>query len=383
MARSRALAVVVLLATVSVACGDGGSPLAPTPTPVTPVPTDFVGRVLAEDTNQPLVGVTVTIISSVRTGESTQTDPAGQYLFPQFDGDEMHIRLEKDGYETVEVTVSRQTATTLLSPTPVEVIITVELPYPEDANFNRGVSGVIVSCPKGCDNHQRGGTTDHLGRVVLTGTPPLTIRTEKSGYVSVERQVTTDSTVAIGHEWPLEVREVIRRLELTDAITGGELLLVWADTRYFTGGSRGGLFKCYTTSQAVLVREWRGRDFMINTLIHELVHAWQGRNSGRPPCYTEGWYLSVTGRAWVAATELDMDPETGPGPIPDFDEKIYGGQRPLSEIPHENHAALLADWYMGARWGRNPGSMTKDDWYQLAPHRSHELEHGFGPPRSQ
>ena len=261
---------------------------------------------------------------------------------------------------------------------PTEITITVELPYPEDANFNRGVSGITVTCLNGCEDQQVG-TTDHLGQVILTGNTPLTIRAEKSGYVSVERQVTIEnSTVAIGHEPPPEVEEVIRRLRLTDAVNSGELMIIWADTRYFTGPSLGGLFECYnTTSQAVLVREWRERDFMINTLIHELTHAWQGRNSTRPPCYTGGWYLSASGQAWVAATELDLKEV---GPIPGFDDDTGYG-KPLSEIPHENHAALHADWYMGSSWGRDPGSVTKADFYRLAPHRSRYLEDRFGPPR--
>ena len=261
---------------------------------------------------------------------------------------------------------------------PTEITITVELPYPEDANFNRGVSGITVTCLNGCEDQQVG-TTDHLGQVILTGNTPVTIRAEKSGYVSVERQVTTDSTVAIGHEWPVEVRGVIRQLKLTDIINSGELLLIWADTRYFTGPGHGGQFNCYnTTSQAVLVREWRGRDFMINTLIHEMTHAWQGRNSTRPPCDTkEGWYESESGQAWIAATEQDLQEV---GPISGFDDGTSYG-KPLSEVPHENQAALYADWYMGTRWGRNPGSVTKADFYRLAPHRSQYLEDRFGPPR--
>ena len=268
---------------------------------------------------------------------------------------------------------------TPVTPTPVveEITITVELPYPRDANFNRGVSGVTVTCLNGCENRPVG-TTDNLGQVTLIGTPPLTVRAEKSGYVSVERRVTTgNTTVAIGHEWPAEARGAIRQLELTNIVDSGELLLIWADTRYFTGPSHGGQFNCYHSNQVVSVREWRGRDFMINTVIHELMHAWQGRNSTSPPCdTTEGWYRSESGQAWIAATEKDLQEV---GPIPGFDDDLDRGT-PLSDIPNENQASFYADWYMGTNWGRNPGSVTKADFYRLAPHRSRYLEDRFGPP---
>ena len=269
-----------------------------------------------------------------------------------------------------------------LAPTPVvefvEVAFTVELPYPEDANFNPGISGVTVTCLNGCEDQQVG-TTDNLGRVTLTGSTPLTIRAEKSGYVSVERQVTIgNTTVAIGHQWPTEARGVIRQLGLTNIVDSGELLLIWADTRYFTGPSHGGQFNCYNSQvMSVSVREWRGRDFMLNTLIHELAHAWQGQNSTRPPCDTrEGWYRSESGQAWIAATEKDLQEV---GPIPGFDDNPHSGKT-LSEIPHENQATFYADWCMGTSWGRNPGSVTKADFYRLAPHRSQYLEDRFGPP---
>ena len=267
---------------------------------------------------------------------------------------------------------------------PTEITITVELPYPEDANFNPGVSGVEVTCLSGCEDRQVK-TTDFLGQVELTGHLPLTVRAERSGYVTVERQVTTSSgtVVAIGHQPPPEAVEAIRQLGLEEAIASGELLIVWADTRYFTGPSRGGQFFCNsrgTRPPAVLVREWRGRDFMVNTLIHELVHAWQGRNSNNPPCdVIEGWRNSPSGRAWIEATRRDIREV---GPIPGFDDDTHRGT-PLSEIPHENHATLVADWCMGTSWGRNPGSVTKDDFYQMAPHRSREMEEKFGPPCSR
>ena len=258
-----------------------------------------------------------------------------------------------------------------------DVTITVELPYPQHADVNRGISEVIVTCLSGCEGQQVQ-ITDDRGKVTLTGIPPITIRAEKLDHVSIERQVATGSTVAMGHQWPEEVKEAIRQLELTDVVDAGELLLIWADTVYFTGPSHGGNYNCYAPNKAVLVRNWRGRDFMLNTLIHELVHAWQGRNSTKPPCDTnEGWRQSESGKAWIEATEKDLEEV---GPIPGFDDNPHNGKT-LSEVPQENQATLYADWHMGSRWGRNPGTVTKADFYRMAPHRSQYLESYFGPPR--
>ena len=131
MANPRGTAFV-LLATLLVACN--GSPTAPspiTPPPVTPppvTPEDFSGQVLTpSDRDRPrsyseaVAGVTVTIIAGPRTGENVLTTPSGQYTFPEVDGDELEIRLEKDGYEPKEVIVHRRRATVLRDdPVPLE-----------------------------------------------------------------------------------------------------------------------------------------------------------------------------------------------------------------------------------------------------------------------
>ena len=126
MARLRGTALL-LLATLTVACE--GSPTAPLPTPPTPVtPENFSGQVLTPShRDQPrsyskaVEGVTVTIIAGPRSGENVSTTPSGQYTFPEVDGDELHIRLEKEGYETKEVIVHRSRATVLRDdPVPLE-----------------------------------------------------------------------------------------------------------------------------------------------------------------------------------------------------------------------------------------------------------------------
>ena len=76
---------------------------------------DFAGRVyvpgplpqVTRDGAQPIAGVTVTIMSGPRSGESTVTDAAGQYLFQNIDEDELHLLAEKDGFEPKEVIVHR------------------------------------------------------------------------------------------------------------------------------------------------------------------------------------------------------------------------------------------------------------------------------------
>ena len=46
-------------------------------------------------------------------GDEVQTNHNGRYTFPEVDGDELHIRLEKDGHEPKEVIVHRMRRTTL------------------------------------------------------------------------------------------------------------------------------------------------------------------------------------------------------------------------------------------------------------------------------
>ena len=118
--------VLVLLAGTAwaTACGDGATE---PPTVVPVVAPDFFGQVLipvyqrSRDQSEPVEGVTVTIIAGPRSGESVQTNLNGQYIFPEFDGDEIHIRLEKAEYEPKEVIVHRTKATVLRNdPLPLE-----------------------------------------------------------------------------------------------------------------------------------------------------------------------------------------------------------------------------------------------------------------------
>ena len=87
---------------------------------------DFSGQVLIPtvidrwlDQSRPVAGVSVTIVTGERAGESVDTKHDGRYTFPEFDGDEIHIRLEKDGYEPKKAIVHRSRPTTLTDRVPL------------------------------------------------------------------------------------------------------------------------------------------------------------------------------------------------------------------------------------------------------------------------
>ena len=84
-------------------------------------PDDFVGQVYVVSLKngrdihfeKHLPGVSVTIVSGVRSGEHTITDRNGRYRFPNVDGDKLHLRVEKEYFEPKEVIVHRTRPTTL------------------------------------------------------------------------------------------------------------------------------------------------------------------------------------------------------------------------------------------------------------------------------
>ena len=99
---------------------------------------DFIGRIYApkhEDWKvrsdaHPITGVTVTIKSGSRTGESITTDKNGYYLFPNVRGDELHLRVEKEHFEPKEVIVHRSHPT---------ILANGDVPnYPEDVQQSPG-----------------------------------------------------------------------------------------------------------------------------------------------------------------------------------------------------------------------------------------------------
>ena len=86
-------------------------------------PGDFIGRLYAPNPidwktrseARPITGATVTIVSGSRSGESITTDQSGYYLFPNVDGDALHLLVEKEHFEPKEVIVSRFHPTKLAS----------------------------------------------------------------------------------------------------------------------------------------------------------------------------------------------------------------------------------------------------------------------------
>ena len=273
----------------------------------------------------------------------------------------------EDGGPTAPTTITQDPITV----EPTEVTITVVIPYPGDfvSIHGNGIPGVTVTCLSGCVGRQTE-VTDNQGEVTLVGNTPLTVRAEKSGYIPAEQGVYVDSKVRLSNEWPTEAREAVRQLGLADAIASGAILLIWGDEEYFSGPGHGGEYAC----PIILVRKWRGRAFMVATLVHEAMHAWQGRQSTNPPCDTTRWAQSESGRAWIAATEQDLKEH---GPIPGFDDSVYGlSGMLLSDIPLENQAMFYAVWYTGTN-RRTP--VTTAEFHRLSPNRTRYLEDRFGP----
>ena len=125
--RMRSLTCIVAFCLLSVSC-DQGNPNRPSPIPTTPQPpTDFVGRVLtpirattrSQDNTRPVQGATVTITGGSRAGERVSSDGMGKYLIPEFDGEEILLRVEASGFELKEVVVSRTRPTTLTDRMPL------------------------------------------------------------------------------------------------------------------------------------------------------------------------------------------------------------------------------------------------------------------------
>ena len=61
----------------------------------------------------PVANATVTALSGSVSGKKVTTDQNGQYIFHNFGGDALHLRVEKEGFEPKEVLVYRSRPTTL------------------------------------------------------------------------------------------------------------------------------------------------------------------------------------------------------------------------------------------------------------------------------
>ena len=286
------------------------------------------------------------------------------------------VRLEKEGYINTEVTVSEEGEKIVL-PTGRQSPITFRVVEPLILYKNGpGVEAVSVTCLEGSDERIKETAAD--GSVTFFGIPPLTVRLEKPGYITTEAMVGRKSEVVFPNQWPEEAAESIRQLGLTEMIASGEIILRFGDDEYLPALSMemgdddglGGVIKSSCSPNIrvnIVVRQWRGREFMVATLVHELMHARQGYDSNPPLC--GDWTISKEGKAWIAALEKDLKEN---GPIPNFDDQMYGiSGRLLGEFPSENQAMLYSRWYMGE---------NRRELYQLALNRCQYLEDRFGPP---
>ena len=303
------------------------------------------------------------------------------------------VRLEKEGYINTEVTVSEEGEKIVL-PTGRQSPITFRVVEPLILDKNGpGVEAVSVTCLEGSDERIKETAAD--GSVTFFGIPPLTVRLEKPGYITTEAMVGRKSEVVFPNQWPEKAAESIRQLGLTEMIASGELILRWGEDEYLPARSKelakqpgedglGAIIKssCSPNRVIIVVRKWRGRESMVAGVVHELMHARQGYDANPPLC--GDWKISKEGKAWIAATEKDLE-ETGP--IPDFDDQIYGVSGILlGEFPSENQAMFYSRWYMGPGDGRLIEALGGDRerdlkmLYEFAPNRYQYLEDRFGPP---
>ena len=327
-------------------------------------------------------GVRVTPLEG--SNEGTKETLADGFI--SFSGDlPLTVLLQKEDHITTEATILEEGQVIALSSGKRNISFRVIEPPTEPLNFdpnlpniNPGIERVTVTCLEG--SHEGPKETDKDGSVSFFGTPPITVRIEKSGYITTEAVVGEGSKVVFPNEWPEEAAEAIRQLGLTEMIASGRLMLRWGDEEYLDAlGKRlgnnhiGGLNPCPN----IIVKKYEDRDFMVWILIHELMHAWQGLNSTNPPCGTMGgsWLRPEEAKAWIDARDKDL---LEFGPFPGLDDREWA--KPLEE----NQAGFYSYWYMGPetdvlneKWDR-PAELKK--LYLFAPNRCKYMEDRFGPP---
>ena len=317
-------------------------------------------------------GVEVTLLDG--SGETRKTASDGSVIFKS--DLPLTVLLEKEGYIT-EMTVREDGEEIVLPDWQRDISFKVVEPLlPEDRN-GPGIEGVTVTCLEGSDEGIKETAAD--GSVTFFGTVPLTIRIEKPGYITTQAVVATGSEIVFPNAWPEEVEEAIRQLGLAERIASGKIILRWGDEEYLQktyGDDVGGLHPCPN----IIVKRYEDRNFMVWILVHELMHAWQacGNRGTGPPL----WFQSDEGKAWIVATEKDIEAN---GPIPGFDDRDYhDDERFLSEIPWENQAMFYSNWYMGFETDRLVEGIDRkaelEELYRLAPNRCQYLEDRFGPP---
>ena len=283
------------------------------------------------------------------------------------------VLLEKEGYFTTEVVVSEDGQGVVLPGEQKNISFRVVEPLLPDRN-GPGIGEVTVTPLEGSDERVK--QTDADGNISFFGTPPLTVWLEKPGYIAIETVVLKEEII-LPNEWPEEVAGAVLQLGLAEIIASGELILRWGDDEFLPLWAKemgkdgiGAIYACPN----IIVRKYEDRNFMLRILVHEAMHAWQGRMSTHPPCDISGWPPSKEGKAWIAAMEKDLEIGSIPG--------IDGEVGTLS--PWENQAELYSVWYFGRETKRldevwdQAAELKK--LYRLAPNRCKYFEDRFGPP---
>ena len=280
------------------------------------------------------------------------------------------VLLEKEDYFTTEVTISEDGQRVVLPGKRKNISFRVVEPLLPDRN-GPGIEGVTVTPIDGSDEGTK--WTDADGGVTFFGTPPLTVRLQKPGYVTIETVVIKEEIV-FPNEWPPELDPVIEQLGLGELIDSGKLILSWG-----VEDTGAGFYGCLLIH--ISKHKDRDRASAVWTLIHEAMHARQAiESNARCLLLIEDWPPSKEGQAWIAALEKDLKEH---GPVPGFDDDNWiWHDTPLSENPLENLATFYAEWRMGPASRKRDfnGKEELEKLYQLAPNRCQYLEDRFGPP---
>jgi len=240
----------------------------------------------------------------------------------------------------------------LPEPEPENVTITFTMPWPRGAGV--GVDSASITCLEGCPKRQTL-TTDSLGRVTFFEVfPPLKVEARKLGYITKQADTLMNKdSVVISHVWPEEAEGTFNRLSIPE-----ETVLHWGRIEVGNNGVRGS-YRC----PVVLVKEQPRREAMLNTLEHELYHAYQsGVSGGR--CLISRWAGSEEAKAYIEA--LEDDRRAG---------RLFP---PIDSIDHyqtaiENSAEFYAWWVWGGWDGGNHEDLC------VAQARCQFMEDHYGP----
>ncbi len=188
MVNLKASAAALLAATLLVSYDS--NPIAPEPA----TPKEVAITVMATNSS-PLEGAKVTCLEDCTREQIETTDELGRVTLTGFEP--LTIRVEKSEYESVEKKVYNGDIIVLQTEKPKVESITIMV---VDSLSTDPLGGAKLTCLKGCEGQQVE-TTNASGEAVLGGIQPaITIRVEKYGYVTTEREVSNGDTVALKPE---------------------------------------------------------------------------------------------------------------------------------------------------------------------------------------